>query len=331
MTTKNIAANLITETAQAALAGCNSLRSIHDTAKKLITGKQLGLDFDPKRQNAFEMPTALLVCNVEEAIRSEFDQEAIRGFADSYKAGDPVEPLGVVAENGKLRVVTGFTRHAGLMLAIAEGADIKRVWVTQVEGGRAVEIVRQCVSNQQVPVSPLDLAEAYRELIDDHKFTVAGVAAAVHRKVSHVRKMLALVNVAPEVKEMVEKGQASVSTALAADKQCKANGEDTVVHMQEQLAKAQRNGSAKITAKSVGAPSALYGRKDLDVAAPVLVQLADQLEKALPFMATPESVKVELTLSGADLNLQDLAKALANIRAAVKSAQSGTEPAANVG
>uniref|UniRef100_UPI003BF4F49A hypothetical protein n=1 Tax=Pseudomonas aeruginosa TaxID=287 RepID=UPI003BF4F49A len=89
MTTKNIAANLITETAQAALAGCNSLRSIHDTAKKLITGKQLGLDFDPKRQNAFEMPTALLVCNVEEAIRSEFDQEAIRGFADSYKAGDP--------------------------------------------------------------------------------------------------------------------------------------------------------------------------------------------------------------------------------------------------
>ncbi|MFU7548375.1 hypothetical protein, partial [Pseudomonas paraeruginosa] len=82
---------------------------------------------------------------------------------------------------------------------------IKRVWVSQVEGGRAVEIVRQCVSNQQVPVSPLDLAEAYRELIDDHKFTVAGVAAAVHRKVSHVRKMLALVNVAPEVKEMVEK------------------------------------------------------------------------------------------------------------------------------
>ncbi|MNP37550.1 hypothetical protein D3C76_1310070 [compost metagenome] len=63
----------------------------------------------------------------------------------------------------------------------------------------------------------------------------------------------------------------------------------------------------------------------------MLVQLADQLEKALPFMATPESVKVELTLSGADLNLQDLAKALANIRAAVKSAQSGTEPAANVG
>lgn len=32
MTTKTIAANLITETAQAALAGCNSLRSIHDTA-----------------------------------------------------------------------------------------------------------------------------------------------------------------------------------------------------------------------------------------------------------------------------------------------------------
>lgn len=323
MTAKTIAADLITDTALDALAGCNSLRSIHDTAKKLISGNQLGLDFEPKRNNAFEMAIALIYCNVDEAIRSEFDQDAIRGFADAYSAGAYVEPLGVAAENGKLRVVTGFTRYAGLMLAIKEGADLKRVWVNQVEGGRASELVHQCVSNQQVQVSPLDLAEAYRELVEEHGYTVAGVAAAVHRKESHVRKLLDLVYVAPEVKEMVEKGQASVTTALATDKHCKAAGTDTVVHMQEQLAKAQAQGASKITAKSVGAPATLYGRKDLDVAAPVLVQLADQLEQALPLLATPQSVKVELTIDSADLNLQDLAKALANIRAAVKSAQAG--------
>jgi len=95
--------------------------------------------------------------------------------------------------------------------------------------------------------------------------------------------MLALTNVAPEVKEMVARGEASVTTALAVDKQCKASGQDTVVHMKEQLAKAKSNGASKITPKSVGTLSALYGRKDIETAAPVLVQLADQLEQAIPF------------------------------------------------
>ncbi|HHH9443019.1 TPA: ParB/RepB/Spo0J family partition protein [Pseudomonas aeruginosa] len=332
MTTKTIAGNMITDTALTALAGCNSLRSIHDAAKKLISSGQMGLDLEPKRNNAFDMPVALLVCNIDEAIRSEFDQEAVRGFADSYAAGDYVEPLGVVAENGKLRVVTGFTRYAGLTLAISEGADIKRIWVNQIEGGRANELVRQLVSNQQVQVSPLDLAESYRELIEDFGFTVAGVATAIRRKEHHVRKMLDLLKVAPEVQEMVANGQASVTTALNAERHCKATGQDTVVHMQEQLAQAQRNGSDKITPKSVAVPSALYGRKDIDVAAPILAKLADQLEQQLPFMASaPESVTLELTLTSAELNLPALAKALANLRAVFKSSQGGTAPAVSVG
>lgn len=327
-----IAADLITEKARAALANCNSLRSMHDTSKKLITEHQLGLDFDPKRNNSFEMPTGLLICNMAESIRTALDADAVQGFASAYLAGDYVEPMGVVAEGGKLRVVAGFARYAGLMMAIASGADIKRVWVTQVVGGRAKELVRQLVSNQQVQASPLELAAAYRELIEVHGFSVGDLATAIHRKETHIRKMLSLDSVAPEVKEMVAKGQASVTAVLTAEKHCKATGQDTVVHMRDQLTKAQRNGSAKITSKSVGAPAALYGRKDLDVAAPVLVQLADQLEKAIPFMAAaPGSVKVELTLDGSAMNLQDLTQALANLRAAFLTAQAGSALIADVG
>jgi len=327
-----IALDLITDKAKAALDSCNSLRSMHDTAKKLIQDQQLGMDFDPKRNNAFEMPIALLVCNSNEGLRSILDADAVRSFADSYMAGTHVDPLSVVAENGKLRVVVGFTRYAGLMLAIQEGADIKRVWVTQVEGGRANELVRQMLSNQQVQVDPLDLAAGYRELIELHGYTIPQIAEETRRKEHHVRKMLALTNVAPEVKEMVARGEASVTTALAVDKQCKATGQDTVVHMKEQLAKAKSNGASKITPKSVGTLSALYGRKDIETAAPVLVQLADQLEQAIPFMAsTPERLTLELTLDGTELDLQSLKQALANFRAAFKSAQQPAEPVTNVG
>ncbi len=44
----------------------------------------------------------------------------------------------------------------------------------------------------------------------------------------------------------------------------------------------------------------------------------------------PESVKLELTLTSADLDLPELAKALANLRAVFKSSQGGTAPAVNV-
>ena len=327
-----IALDLITDTAKASLESCNSLRSMHDTAKKLIQDQQLGVNFDPKRNNAFEMAVPFIVCNPGEGLRSVLDADAVRSFADSYLAGTHVDPLTVVAENGKLRVVVGFTRYAGLMLAIQEGADIKRVWVNQVEGGRANELVRQMLSNQQVQVDPLDLAAGYRELVEVHGYTVAQIAEETHRKEHHVRKMLELTNVAPEVKAMVARGEASVTTALAVDKQCKANGQDTVVHMKEQLAKAQSNGANKITPKSVGALSALYGRKDIETAAPVLVQLADQLEQALPFMAAaPERVTLELVLDGTEMDLQDLKQALANFRAAFKSSQQAAEPVAIAG
>lgn len=64
----------------------------------------------------------------------------------------------------------------------------------------------------------------------------------------------------------------------------------------------------------------------------MLVQLADQLEQAIPFMAsTPERLTLELTLDGTELDLQSLKQALANFRAAFKSAQQPAEPVTNVG
>lgn len=321
MTTKTIAANLITEQAKQVLSCCQSLRNLHDKAKSLIADQQLGLDFEPQRNNVFQMPVALFICNITEAIRKEFDQDAIRSFADSYKAGDYVEPITVAAENGAMRVVAGFTRYAGLMLANAEGANVKRVWVTEVKGGRADELIRQCVSNQQVQVDPLDLGEAYRELLEDHGLSVEMIATSVHRKVDHVRKMLDLVRVPVEVKQMVSKGQVSVTRALAEVRQCKVTGQDTVSHMQGQLAEAQRNGSNRITQRAVSAPATLYGRKDLDATAPLLVELADQMERAMPFMGSaPKTIKLELTLSAENLNLEEVSKALANLRAAVMNA-----------
>lgn len=69
MTTPNIAADLITPHAIDSLAACNSLRKFHDVTQTLIKNQQLGLDFAPKRNNAFALPVALLVCYMSDSRR----------------------------------------------------------------------------------------------------------------------------------------------------------------------------------------------------------------------------------------------------------------------
>jgi hypothetical protein len=312
MTKTPIAANVMTEAAREALAGCTSLRNMHDVAKKLITGNQLGLDFDPKRNNAFEMPCALLTCDMKDSIREQLDPEQIRGFAAAYTAGEHVDPLAVVAENGTLRVVASFHRYFGLVDALSKGADIKRVWVNQVEGGRRAEVLRQLVSQQSVPHTPLDLARGYRALLEDG-MSVPEIASSVHKGVDHVKRMLELGQTEPEVQEMVAAGAVKPSTAIKVARQCKATGTSAVTELSKQLSVANSNGSATITPKSIGQASALYSRKDLENTLPALLALAEQLEQALPFMGEiPSEITLSLTLSG---EMTDLFRSLANIRA----------------
>ncbi|MBM5458646.1 hypothetical protein H8F21_13835 [Pseudomonas sp. P66] len=326
MTTPSIASNLITPKAVTALQACNSLRKFHDVTQHLVKEQQLGLDFAPKRNNAFALPVALLVCDMADSIRSDLDADAVRGFADAYKAGDHVDPISVIPENGKLRVGAGFARYAGLMLAISEGCTIKQTWVMEMDGNPLAALIRQLNSNRQVPMKPLELANAYRMMMDEHGCSIPQIATLLHVKADHVRTMLDLDRVAPEVKEMVLAGQVSAKRAVAEDRMCRREGSNTVVHMQGQLAKAKANGFNKITDKSVGAPTALFSRKDLDASVPALLKLADALEEHLPFMeAIPDEVTLQLTLTG---NLQALISALANLRNAHRTANGEGLPAA---
>lgn len=326
MTNTTVPADLITTKAITALEACQTLRKFHDTTQALIKDQQLGLDFAPKRNNAFALPVALLVCNIADGVRDDLDQEAIRSFADAYKAGSPVDPLGVVPEKGKLRVVIGITRYVGLMLAISEGCSIKQVWVNELDGNPANVRLRQLMSNRQVALKPVETANGYRSLMDEHGMSVAEIAKQLHVKESHVRTMLEFAKVPEKVKDMVVAGQVSVTKAVVEARKCKRGGTDTVVHMKGQLEKAREKGSNKITAKSTSTPSALYSRKDLDASVPALLTLADALEKALPFMgAAPDEVTLELKLGG---DLQGLLEALANLRSAHRSAHGEAQPLA---
>lgn len=328
MSKTTIAANAMTAVAREALAGCTSVRNMHDVSKKLILGNQLGLNFDPKRHNAFEMPVALLRCDLKDSIRNSLNPEHVRGFADTYKAGGHVEPLAVVAENGTLRVVGGFHRYEGLMLALSEGATLKQVGVIQVAGGRRSEITHQLLSNTHEVLDPLERANGYRMLLEDG-MSVQEIATEMRRNVTHVNYYLELSTVEPKVQEMIASGTVKPTTAMKVARQCRKEGTDTAEVLSKQLAVAHSNGSATITPKSTNQASALYSRKDLENTLPALLALAEQLEQSLPFMGEiPSEVTVQVTLNG---GMADLFRSLANIRAAHASATQGVSTQVRVG
>lgn len=328
MTKTTIAANAMSDAARVALAGCTSVRNIHDVSKKLILDKQLGLDFDPKRHNAFEMPIALLRCDMKDSIRKSLNPEHVRGFADTYKAGGHVEPLAVVAENGTLRVVGGFYRYEGLMLALSEGATLKQVCVIQVAGGLRSEVTHQLLSNSHEVLDPLERANGYRMLLEDG-MSVQEIATEMRRNVTHVNYYLELSATEPKVQEMIASGAVKPTTAMKVARQCRKDGTDTAEVLTKQLAVAHSNGSATITPKSTNQASALYSRKDLENTLPALLALAEQLEQSLPIMGDiPSEVTVQVTLNG---DMAKLFRSLAAIRAAHVSANSSVSTRVMVG
>ncbi|MGE8063937.1 ParB/RepB/Spo0J family partition protein [Pseudomonas sp. NPDC089569] len=328
MSKTTIAANQMSDAARVALAGCTSVRNMHDVSKKLIQDKQLGLDFDPKRHNAFDMPIALLRCDMKESIRNGLNPEQVRGFADTYKTGGYVEPIAVVAENGTLRVVGGFHRYEGLMLALSEGATLKQVGVIQVTSGRRAEITHQLLSNTHEVLDPLERANGYRMLLDEG-MSVQEIATEMRRNVSHVNYYLELSATEPKVQEMIASGEVKPTTAMKVARQCRKEGTDTAEVLKKQLAVAHSNGSATITPKSTNQASALYSRKDLENTLPALLALAEQLEQSLPLMGEiPSEVTVQVTLNG---ELAELVRSLAAIRAAYVSANQGVSTRVMVG
>jgi hypothetical protein len=215
-----------------------------------------------------------------------------------------------------MRVVSGFQRYAGLMLAISEGADIATVWVNEVTGGRQEELFRQVVSSRTVHHTDIELAQAFTELHVDFKLAVSEISARVHRSPKFVADRIALMTAAPQVVEMVAKGKATPKAAIVAMDNCKAAGLDVVEHLQTELSKAEAKGQKKLTAANTAA-TPLIPRKHIDAAMPALLELADKLEAAMPGSGHNKKVSVLLEIDG---DVESILSALLKIREANRTA-----------
>jgi ParB family transcriptional regulator, chromosome partitioning protein len=145
--------------------------------------------------------------------RKDFDPESLRELADSLKLKGILQPLIVrpAQRPDHYEIVAGERRWRAAQLA-----ELHRVPVIirDLSDQEVLEIA--IIENiQRANLNALEEAKAYRQLMDTHGHTQDMVAEALSKSRSHIANLLRLLNLPPEVQDMVRNGALSAGHARA--------------------------------------------------------------------------------------------------------------------
>ena len=160
------------------------------SAKRRALGKGLkalipGSEVKPaagQKGGLFQCPVDKLVPN-ENQPRQSFDNSKLEDLTESVRSKGVIQPLVVRAlGDGRFQIVAGERRWRASKLA---GLKRVPVVVKDLSGTEMLEIA--LIENiQREDLNPLEEAEAYRQLIEEHGLTQDGLAKRVGKRRSTV-------------------------------------------------------------------------------------------------------------------------------------------------
>lgn len=212
----------------------------------LFPGPAAGTAIAPQ---ATTVPIGEIVPNPEQPRRA-FDDEALGALADSIRRHGLLQPLVV------RRVGLGYELIAGeRRLRAAKRAGLASVAVVVRETDPDERLELALIENvQRENLTPLEEAEAYRQLIDSHGLTQEEVAERVGKSRPAITNTLRLLSLPDAVKAQLESGELSAGHAravLAVEVGAQTAFAREIVHRRlsksdaEKLASARRPAAAK--------------------------------------------------------------------------------------
>jgi ParB family chromosome partitioning protein len=144
--------------------------------------------------------------------RQHFDETALDELADSIRDRGVIQPI-VVRPNGEHRyqIVAGERRWRA-----AQRAQLHEIPVIIREFNDEETLEVALLENiQRQDLNAIEEAEGYRRLLDHYGHTQEELGGLVHKSRSHVTNMLRLLDLPPQVKEMVANGDLSMGHARA--------------------------------------------------------------------------------------------------------------------
>lgn len=155
---------------------------------------------DKKASNLTEVPITEIVRD-EDQPRKEFAPEALEALANSIEEHGVLQPLVVVKEGDKYKIVAGERRFRASKMA---GLEKVPVIIRTLEAQERLEI--SIIENaQREDLNAIEMATAYAKLKSQFNLSEAEIAERVGKSKSAVVNTMRLLNLADDVKKaMVE-------------------------------------------------------------------------------------------------------------------------------
>ncbi len=146
--------------------------------------------------------------------RRHFDEDALKGLAESIRERGILEPLVVrPVAGGKdgYEIIAGERRWRAAQMA---GLHEVPVIVRNLTDREALEF--GLIENvQRQDLSPLEEAEGYRRLMDEFQHTQEGLAKIVGKSRPHITNMLRILTLPEDVRHRIERGELTLGHARA--------------------------------------------------------------------------------------------------------------------
>jgi ParB family chromosome partitioning protein len=161
--------------------------------------------------------------------RRHFDDVRLAELAESLKLNGLVQPLVVKRNGGGFTIIAGERRYRAARIAGLESAPA--VIMDEIDDIRMLELA--LVENiQREDLNPIELAEAYRRLIEQCGLTQAQMAARVGRSRAAVANHLRLLTLPDQVRSLLIEGKLTEGHARAI---LSLETEAEMVHMAERI------------------------------------------------------------------------------------------------
>ena len=169
--------------------------------QKKIMGK--GLDALLKTDSdQMTLPISSIKPNAEQP-RKRFDEKRLAELAESIKQYGIIQPILVKKEGTVYRIVAGERRFRA-----AQIAGLREVPVTIFKGEEEYQV--SLIENlQREDLNPIEIAEAYNELMERFNYTQDELSKKVGKSRSEVSNSMRLLNLCEKVKDLVRRGELS--------------------------------------------------------------------------------------------------------------------------
>jgi len=141
--------------------------------------------------------------------RKIFDPGAIEELARSIQASGVLQPVVVVVDNGKYKIIFGERRWRA-----AQKAGLKKLPVLIRRMAEEKQLEASLIENiQREDLNPLEIAQAYQQMVETLKCTQAEVAEKVGKDRASVANYIRLLKLPDNVKKRINDGTLSMGHA----------------------------------------------------------------------------------------------------------------------